>query len=326
MSFLSEIIHESQDTDWAYLARAQALTSAGQLPSAVGEYRRTLTRNIRLNDAFDPFVEVLKQTGDEITLASVSALRELRRNQTLPEAADNSWVRCVKGGPCGFFDIELIPLNRAFVDAQRYLYKMTPYAFEMFTDGVAARPLAPAHWAYTRCLRLYGQNFEVKHIFVAHDMGAVKCRVKLDAESALIFDDSLLDESNQIPFDFWAAYAMHQAITGGALIDVLKNESIEALFCALCQPRPESSLAQTMKKQLFRVLPRTDRKLFKDGVPFLSPNWSDFRQAQRTRAACVAATICACPAYALSAHADDPALEVFLISENYVRFVKKFWN
>ncbi len=326
LSFLSEIIHESQDTDWAYLARAQALTSAGQLPSAVGEYRRTLTRNIRLNDAFDPFVEVLKQTGDEITLASVSALRELRRNQTLPEAADNSWVRCVKGGPCGFFDIELIPLNRAFVDAQRYLYKMTPYAFEMFTDGVAARPLAPAHWAYTRCLRLYGQNFEVKHIFVAHDMGAVKCRVKLDAESALIFDDSLLDESNQIPFDFWAAYAMHQAITGGALIDVLKNESIEALFCALCQPRPESSLAQTMKKQLFRVLPRTDRKLFKDGVPFLSPNWSDFRQAQRTRAACVAATICACPAYALSAHADDPALEVFLISENYVRFVKKFWN
>ncbi len=326
LSFLSEIIHESQDTDWAYLARAQALTSAGQLPSAVGEYRRTLTRNIHLNDAFDPFVEVLKQTGDNVTLASVIAMRNIRRNQSQSKTGDNTWERCVKGGPCGFFDIELIPLNRAYVDAQRYLYKMVPYAFEMFNDGVAARPLAPAHWAYTRCLRLYGQNFEVKHIFVAHDLSPIKCRVKLDAESALIFDESLLDETNQIPFDFWAAYAMHQAITGGALIDILKNESVESLFCALCQAKPESALAQSMKKQLFRVLPRTDRKLFKDGVPFLSPNWADFRQALQTRAACVAATLCACPAYALHAHPDDAALEVFLISENYVRFVKKFWT
>ena len=322
LSFLSEIIHESQDTDWAYLARAQALTSAGQLPSAVGEYRRTLTRNIHLDDAFDPFVEVLKQTGDDITLASVAALRDQRRKT----GTAAPWERCVKGGPCGFFDIELIPLNRAFIDAQRYLYKMTPYAFEMFTDGVACRPLAPTHWAYTRCLRLFGQNIEIKHIYVAPDLGPVKCRAKLDDEAAIVFDESLIDELNQIPFDFWAAYAMHQSITGGALIDVLKNESVEALFCALCQPRPESELAQTMKKQLFRVLPRTDRKLFKDGVPFLSPNWTDFREALQTRASCVAATLCACPAYALHAHPDDPALEVFLISENYVRFVKKFWS
>ena len=326
LAFLSDIIQDSQHTDWAYLARAQALTSAGQLASAVGEYRRTLTRNIRLNDAFVPFAEVLKQTGDEITLASVTALRDLRKDGVLPEVQDNSWKRCIKGSPRGFFDVELMALKRNYLDALRYLRMMTPYAYSMFNDGMDIQSLDISHWAPARCHRLFGQNFELKHAFVAKNMKKARCRICLNEENSLIFDESLMDEDNDIAFDFWASYAMHQAVTGGALIEMLDDEHVEALFCALCQLHPETTLAQTIKKQLFKALPRADRKLFKDGVPFLSPNWHDFRAAMQTRAACVGAIISACPAYALYAHPDDPELETFLISESYVRFVQMYWS
>ena len=152
------------------------------------------------------------------------------------------------------------------------------------------------------------------------------CIVKLQETPGLIFDERLLREDKMVEFDFWAAYAMHQAVTGGCLIDVLDDAHVDALFSALCQAKPESADAQVMKKNLFRALPRTERKLFKDGVPFLAPNWTEFRNALRTRAACVAAVISASPAYALKAHPGDPALEVFLISESYVRFVRTYWT
>ncbi len=320
--FLSEIIHESQHTDWAYLARAQALTSAGQLQSAVGEFRRTLTRNIHLNDALDPFVEVLKQTGDEITFASVSALRDLRRKGEI----STSWERCVKGAPRGYIDIDHLALARAFVDAQRYLRTMTPYAFELFSDNLQLTPIESSHWVYSRCHRLFGQNLEIKNAYVTSGMKQTLCRARLQTEPALIFDEAILDEDEPEAFDFWAGYGMHQAVTGGCLIDVLGDSSIEALFSALCQEHPETALAQNMKRQLFKALPRAERKLFKDGVPFLAPSWSDFRRALQTRAACTAAVISACPAYSLHARPDDEALQSFLISESYVRFVKTYWT
>ena len=263
---------------------------------------------------------------DEITLASVTALRDLRKSGTLPEEKDNSWKRCIKGSPRGFFDVELIALNRSYLDALRYLRMITPYAYSMFNDGMDIQSLEISHWAPARCHRLFGQNFELKHAFVAKKMKNSLCRICLNEENSLIFDESLMDEDNDIAFDFWASYAMHQAVTGGALIEMLDDEHVEALFCALCQLHPETSLAQTIKKQLFKALPRADRKLFKDGVPFLSPNWYEFRQALQTRAACVGAIISASPAYALHAHPHDPELESFLISESYVRFVQMYWS
>ncbi|MBQ4360467.1 MAG: hypothetical protein II767_09435 [Proteobacteria bacterium] len=322
LAFLSEIIHDSQNTDWAYLARAQALTSAGQLESAVGEFRRTLTRNIKLRDAFEPFLEVLKQTGDEISLAAVTAVRDAG---TETEGAELN-LRCVSGAPRGYFDVDHMGFARQLVDAQRYLRQMTPYAFELFNDHLQPVMLDSSHWAYTRCYKLFGQNLEVKQIFVAKRLKNELCIVKLQETPGLIFDERLLREDKMVEFDFWAAYAMHQAVTGGCLIDVLDDAHVDALFSALCQAKPESADAQVMKKNLFRALPRTERKLFKDGVPFLAPNWTEFRNALRTRAACVAAVISASPAYALKAHPGDPALEVFLISESYVRFVRTYWT
>ena len=322
LAFLSEIIHDSQHTDWAYLARAQALTSAGQLDSAIGEFRRTLARNRHLMDAFEPFIEVLKQTGDEITLASVYALRELRQKGEV----SGPWERCVKGSPRGYFDVDHMTLARNFVDAQRYLRTMTPYAFELFNDNIQLTPLDSTHWVFGRCHRLFGQNFEIKQAYKAQGLKQTLCRAKLQNDPALIFDESLLNEDDPIPFDFWASYAMHQAVTGGCVIDVLNDTNVEALFSALCQAKPESVLAQTMKRQLFRVLPRAERKLFKDGVPFLAPGWSEFRRALQTRAACAAAVISACPAYALKAHPNDEAFEVFLTSEAFVRQIKTYWT
>ena len=109
-------------------------------------------------------------------------------------------------------------------------------------------------------------------------------------------------------------------------MDSLPDSSIDALFAALCQARPEAVLAQEMKKKLFRVLPRPERKLFMDGVPFLAPGWSEFRTALQTRAACVAAIISASPAYALHARPDDESLKTFLISESYGRFIRTYWT
>ena len=322
LAFLSEIIHDSQNTDWAYLARAQALTSAGQLESAVGEFRRTLTRNIGLRDAFEPFLDVLKQTGDEISLAAVTAVRDAGAE---PEGTE-LYLRCVSGAPRGYFDVDHMGFARQLVDAQRYLRQMTPYAFELFNDHLQPVMLDTSYWAYTRCYKLFGQNLEVKQIFIAKRLKNELCIVKLQETPGLIFDERLLREDKMVEFDFWAAYAMHQAVTGGCLIDALDDAHVDALFSALCQAKPESADAQIMKRNLFRALPRTERKLFKDGVPFLAPNWTEFRNALRTRAACVAAVISASPAYALKAHPGDPALEVFLISESYVRFVRTYWT
>lgn len=322
LAFLSDVIHESQNTDWAYLARAQALASAGQIDSAIGEFRRTLRKNIALNDAFPPFIDVLKQTGDPISLAAVTALYEKRSHTD----SGQRWMRCSKGTPRGFFDVELIPIPRAFADAQRYLRLMTPSAFELFGDTLPADPLPDDHWALARVRRLFGQNLDVRRIYTTTSMKTLRARAKLDAPGALIFDAELIDENNPIPFDFWASFAMHQAVTGGCLIDALDDTTVEALFLALCQPKPESALAQSIKKQLFRALPRADRKLFKDGVPFLVPSWPDFRLALQTRAACLAAVFCASPACALACRPDDQGLETFLISENYPRFVRMFWT
>lgn len=322
LAFLSEIIQDSQNTDWAYLARAQALTSAGQLDSAVGEFRRTLSRNIELDDAYAPFIDVLRQTGDDISRAAIEALRDLLIDGQLQPP----WTRCIKGIPRGYFDVEQIPMPRTFIDAQRYLRTMSPYAFELFPDEIDLTPIDPAHWVFGRCHRLFGQNFEMKQAFSTRGLTKELCRVRLQQSPALIFDESLLDENNPIAFDFWTAYAMHQAVTGACLMDALPDATLEALFTALCQAKPEAALAQTLKKRLFHVLPRPERKLFKDGVPFLAPNWSDFRDALQARAACVAAVISASPAYALHVHPKNVTLKKFLISESYVRFIKTYWT
>ena len=322
LAFLSEVIHDTQNTDWAYLARAQALTSGGQLESAIGEFRRTLTRNIRLEDAYAPFIDVLKQTGDGISLAAVSAVRDVHKGKKPPK----EWERCIKGTPRGLFDVEHIALARNLVDAQRYLRTMTPYAFELFYNPLPLKPLDSTHWAYGRCHRLFGQNFDIKQIYSTRGLSKELCKVRMQLEPALIFDESILDENAPVAFDFWAAYAMHQAITGGCIIDARPDTDVEALFLALVQANPDLDQAQIIKKNLFKLLPRPERKLFRDGVPFLAPNWSDFRRALQTRAACVAAVISACPAYALYAHPHDEALEVFLISDSFVRFVRTYWT
>lgn len=315
--FLSEIIHENQHTDWVYLARAQALAAAGQSESAIGEFRRTLKRNLQLNDAYEPFANVLKQTGDTISLAAVEALRELRCHAKVTPPFE----RCSTRAPRGFFDLDQIAISRAFADAQRYLRMMTPYVFALFSDSIDVRHIEDQQGILDRCNRLFGQNFEVKRVYTAK-LNHALCRIKLDEPNAFIFDESLLDEANAIDFDFWAAYAMHQAVTGGCLIDLLDDENLTALFQALCYAKPESELSQVMKRRLFKVLPRAERKLFKDGVPFRAPTWSAFRAALQSRAACVGAVISASPACSLYYHPKDEVLEAFLVSENYQRFVK----
>ena len=203
---------------------------------------------------------------------------------------------------------------------------MTPYAYDLFDDAISAHHLTPVTWAQTRCQALFGQNFDVKQVYAMHGLKGAKCRIKFDQPSALVVDDSILNESNPIQFDFWAAYAMHQAITGASLLDALDDDTIAALFAALCQAKPESEAAQTIKKRLFKTLPRQSRKLFKDGVPFLMVAWQDFRRAMQTRATCLGAIVCASPACALYEAPTDRAFETFLISENYSRFVKLFWS
>lgn len=322
LAFLSEIIHDSQNTDWAYLARAQALAHAGQIESSIGEFRRTLKQNIALDDAFDPFIDVLKQTDDAISLAAVEALK----NSRTPSQPIGKNTRCTAGAPRGFFDIELIPLSRSFADAQRYLRMMTPYAYDLFDDDISSLPLTPIPWAQQRCHQLFGQNFDTKHVYAVKSLKNTLCRIKFDEPSAFVVDERILNESNPIEFDFWAGYAMHQAVTGASLLDALDDNAITALFSALCESKPENPDAQQMKKRLFKILPRQSKKIFKDGVPFLMVSWQDFRRAMQTRAACLGAVLCASPACALNARPNDPAFETFLISENYMRLVKLFWT
>ncbi len=320
LAFLSEVIHDAQNTDWAYLARAQALACAGQTDSAVGEFRRALKQNIELTDAYAPFIDILKQTGDTVSLAAVEALR--RAHATPRESVPPA--RCIQGAPRGFFDIELIPVSRAFADARRYLRLMIPCAYDLFGDAVSSQPLTPVPWAQSRCQTLFGQNFDVRQVYAVHGLKGAKCRIKFDQPDAFVADDSILKESDPIQFDFWSAYAMHQAVTGAALLDALSDDTVAALFAALCQPKPDSEAAQTIKKRLFKLLPRQSRKLFKDGVPFLMVAWHDFRRAMQTRAASVGAVVCASPECALSETPGNQAFETFLLSENYARFVKLF--
>lgn len=320
LAFLSEIIHDGQNTDWAYLARAQALASAGQIDSAVGEFRRALKQNIDLDDAYAPFIDILKQTGDAVSLAAVEALR--RAHATPQETI--APARCIQGAPRGFFDFELIPVSRAFADARRYLRMMIPCAYDLFGDAVSSQPLTPVPWAQARCQTLFGQNFDVRQVYAVHGLKGAKCRIKFDQPDAFVADDSILNESDTIQFDFWSAYAMHQTVTGAALLDALSDDTVAALFAALCQPKPDSEAAQTIKKRLFKILPRQSRKLFKDGVPFLMVSWQDFRRAMQTRAASLGAVVCASPECALCEIPGNQAFETFLLSENYARFVKLF--
>ena len=106
----------------------------------------------------------------------------------------------------------------------------------------------------------------------------------------------------------------------------MNDDETEALFRALCDASPESVRAQALKKLIAKRLPRSDRKLFKDGVPFKSPRWSGFREALSTRAACVAAILSASPSVALSAFPDNEALQRFIISDTYVRLLKLYWE
>ncbi|MCL2325015.1 MAG: hypothetical protein FWC40_00720, partial [Proteobacteria bacterium] len=142
LAFLSEVIHDSQHTDWAYLARAQALYCAGQIDSAVAEFRRTLTQNLNLSHAFEPFIEALKKLGDNVALCAALALRDHRRGTPQPSAP-----RCIHGVPRGFFDIELVGLDRSFIEAQRYLRLMSPSIFPIYalpaTKNTSYEPLSP---------------------------------------------------------------------------------------------------------------------------------------------------------------------------------------
>lgn len=322
LAFLSEIIHDAQHTDWAYLARAQALYSAGQLESAASEFRRTLSRNIQLNDAYAPFIDVLKQIGDDVALASVLALRQHRT----PTKKHLEFSRCVQGTPRGFFDLELISIDRKCIEAQRYLRMMTPYIFPIFATHELATELDSKHWTIGRCRQLFGQNYEVKASYTASFASSVElAKVKLDVNDGLCFDSSIVFDPG-LSFDFWAAYAMHQAVTGACVLDILDEEACGDLFSGLCEAKPESPKAQILRKQIFKYLPRGDRKLFKDGVPFKAPDWSEMRSALKTRAACIGAIISASPAYALHAVPNDSVLQKFLISDSYGRLVRMYWG
>ncbi len=322
LAFLSEVIGEASQTDWAYLARAQALFSAGQLESSAAEFRRTLTLNLSMEKAYEPFLEVLRQLGDDVASNAARAFV----NHRLGVENANPEARCIKGMPRGYFDIELLPLERIYSEAFQYLHLMTPYIYPLYERAAQLTVLDAKHWAVARCRQLFGQkqNFEVKQLFVSKltgDMGSVR----LTDPPALIIDAELVKEPNA-EFDFWAAYAMHQAKTGAAVLDVIDDDEVDALFVALCQTDPESIRAQALKKLISKKLPRSDRKLFKDGVPFKAPNWSAFRRALSTRAACIAAIISGAPTVALNAFPDNEALQKFIISDNYVRLLKLYFN
>lgn len=319
LAFLSEVIAGDEQTDWAYLARAQALASAGQLDSAAAEFRRTLTKNLSLDQAYAPFIEVLQQLGDRVALAVAKCFVAHRQGQA-PVLES-----CLSGMPRGFFDIELLPIERTYHEAFQYLRLMSPYMYPAYESPVKLQPLDAKHWAVTRCRQLFGQNLQQfdARIFVSA-LGRRMSGVRLTDPPAIVMDMNLMHGQGPA-FDFWAAYAMHQAASGGALLDVMNDEETEALFRALCDASPESVRAKALKKIIAKRLPRSDRKLFKDGVPFKSPSWSGFRDVLSTRAACVAAIISASPAVALQAFPQNEALQRFILSDTYVRLLKLYW-
>lgn len=320
LAFLSDVIADSEQTDWAYLARAQALASAGQFDSSAAEFRRTLTKNLALDQAYMPFIEVLRQLGDRVALAAAQSFVSHRLGERLEP------VSCLSGTPRGFFDIELLPIEREYHEAFQYLRLMSPYIYPVYESAMKLQPLDPKNWAVTRCRQLFGQNMQHfdAHVYVSA-LGRRMATVRLTDPPALIMDGGLVQSPNP-EFDFWAAYAMHQATSGGALLDAMDDAETEALFRALCDASPESVRAQALKKLIAKKLPRSDRKLFKDGVPFKSPAWAGFRKALDTRAACVAAILSASPNVALTAFPDDEELQRFILSDTYVRLLKLYWR
>lgn len=320
LSFLSDVIGESGQTDWAYLARAQALFCAGQLESSAAEFRRTLTLNLNMEKAYEPFLEVLRQLGDEVAQKAAKAFVDHRTGQ--PHVSE----RCLGGSPRGFFDIEMLRIERVYNEAFQYLRLMTPYIYPLYEQPMKLVVLDQKHWAMSRCRQLFGQkqNFEVKQLYISKLSGNLGC-VRLTDPPSLILAPELV-ETPTPEFDFWAAYAMHQATSGAAVLDVIDDEEADALFAALCQPEPEARRAQALKKLISKRIPRSDRKLFKDGVPFKAPSWSGFRAALSTRAACVAAIMSGAPSVALKAFPEDEELQRFILSDTYVRLLKLYFN
>lgn len=321
LAFLSSVIADDNNTDWAFLARAQALYRAGQYESSAAEFRRTLSRNLDLHEAFAPFLEVLQILQHNVAFIATSALYQHFQNSEAPKLM----VRCLNGVPRGFFDLQLLPLAPKLIEAERYLRLISPHAFELYTSQEELTALGHKEHAVLRCKILFGQMLDIKNFYVApHNPSHQPARIPMMRPLSIVFDQALLS-ADAATFDFWASYAMHQALTGACLLNAVSDTEIAALFSALCQAQPEEPHAAILKKSLWKVLPRGDRKLFKDGVPFIAPNWQELREALNNRAACVGAIFCASPNAALQAFPQNRALQHFLVSDNFEKLIKLYW-
>ncbi len=321
LAFLSSVIQDDSNTDWAFLARAQALFRAGQYQSSASEFRRTLSRNLDLHEAFPPFLEVLQILQQKIAYIATSALQQ----HLLDPSAPKLKARCINGVPRGFFDLQLLPLSAKLVEAERYLRLMSPHVFELYEKQEPLTPLEHKEHAVLRCKILFGQMLDVKHFYVApHNPNTQPARVLLAKPLSLVFDQKLLS-ADPCTFDFWASFAMHQALTGACLLNAISDTECSALFNALCQARPDDPHAAILKKSLWKALPRGDRKLFKDGVPFIAPNWQELRDALNNRAAYIGAVFCASPHAALDAFPNSRALQHFLVTDNFEKLIKLYW-
>jgi hypothetical protein len=185
---------------------------------------------------------------------------------------------------------------------------------------------------------------------IAMALGLEGVKVSIDGDQparACVGSPALLRISSQIArqprgpvFRFWVGHALAAAASAGALLQTLPNPDLEALIDALFSQRP-GPLAQQLRKQVTRVLPRKIRRQLEQ-QPLESVDarlWDTYRAEELRRADAIGLLICGNPRVAVAqvgaaeGRLDDPTesrrareLIGFALSDQYAALHVALWS
>jgi len=324
LAFLSEVIRDDLDTDWAFLARAQALEGNGQHEAAVAEYRRTLRRNLHIADAYTGLIRALDRLGHRAAADTATLVFE----HVSHGGAGREALAARETVPGRALDLAHFPLDPRWVAVEEILLSTTPH-LRSWHDGLRMGQAAEARALVSlRCRAIAAAlALPLDEVRLVEDQHLqAPCVAQVGLPLSLEISKSLAQAPHLARFDFWVTHAMCQAVSGGALLERLPNDEVQVFFQALLQTKPLDEEIKAQRKRLFKVLPRAVRKPFKSERAVVLPEIDTLRAALQDRAAQAAAVLCGVPPTALSELPANTALLHFMLSEAFHRGMLYYWG
>jgi tetratricopeptide (TPR) repeat protein len=320
----------------ANLLMGEALEHRGEIEGAATCYRKLLADNPRCVEAYRGINRLMGVLGKPSVATAAAALLDVLGAST---PAEKGQVKALDqlGAPPGLLQIGSLPLRPRLKQLSQVMEIIGPHLGQVYPlelrrpleDGAAA---AAAARRIAAVLGLPGVTVSVE--------GQEPVRSSVGVPPVLWINEEVARRPNSPTFRFWVGRALAASSTAGALTERLTNGELGALIDALFAARP-NAMAQQLRKQINRVVPRKVRRLLEQQrIELVDARiWDHYRTDERRRADVIGMLICGNPRVAITELAEaeglsgDPTqsqrvcdLMSFVVSDRYAMLHSSVWS